>query len=129
MWTVDDAIADAEEVLPGEPAPDGEVDTRWQLIIRVAEFAATDPEPLWAFARRWGSSPDPDLRQGISSCLLEHLLQFHFTLIFPRVAALARTDPLFAGTFLGCWEFGQTEEPANRAQFNALKAELQARAR
>jgi hypothetical protein len=92
----------------------------------VAEFVETDPEPLWAFARRWGSSPDPDLRQGISSCLLEHLLQFHFTLIFPRVAVLARKDPLFADTFLGCWVFGQTEEPANRAQFDALKTELRA---
>ena len=129
MWNADQAIADAEEVLPGKAAPEGQVDPRWQFIIRVAEFVETDPEPLWAFARRWGSSPDPDLRQGISSCLLEHLLQFHFTLIFPRVAVLARTDPLFAETFLGCWEFGQTEEPANRAQFDALKTELRARAR
>ena len=126
MLKVSDAIRDAEEILPGEPVPDEGNDPRWQAIIRVAEFAETDPEELWGFARRWGSSPDEDLRQAVASCLLEHLLEFHFTELFPRVAAAAREDPLFADTFLGCWDFGQTTEPQNLAQFQALKAELRA---
>lgn len=128
MFTVHDAIAEAENILSGTPAPDPDDDPRWQAIIRVAEFVESDPEPLWQFARRWSSSPDEDLRDAIAACLLEHLLQFHFVTMFPRVVAAARADAAFADTFLRCWPFGQAEEPGNAARFDALKVELQARA-
>jgi hypothetical protein len=124
MFTARDAIEEAESILAGPAGPDEGEDPRWQAVIRVAEFAETEPDQLWAFARKWGSSPDPDLRQAVATCLLEHLLEFHFAYLFPKVAAAARQDPLFADTFLGCWEFGQTGEPENAAQFRALMAEL-----
>ena len=69
--TVQEAIADAESLLPGQPAAEGEVDPRWQAIIDVSEFIQTDPEPVWSFVSRWGSSPDEDLRMAIATCILE----------------------------------------------------------
>jgi hypothetical protein len=128
MWTVEQAIAEAEAVLPGEAAEVPGEDARWQVLIRVGEFVESDPEPLWAFVRRWGSHPDEDLRAAIAACVLEHLLQYHFATIIPRVAAAGRGDQLFADTFLRCWQFGQAEEPVNAAQFNALQAEFVERA-
>lgn len=129
MWTARLAIEEAEAVLADLHQTGSDSDLHWQVIIRVAEFVETDPKELWEFARKWGSSQDADLRQAVASCLLEHLLQFHFAELFPQVASAAREDPLFADTFLGCWEFGQTEEPANAVRFHALKAELRRRAR
>ena len=80
--TVEQAIEEAERVLPGVVAPDGELDPRWQVIIRVAEFIDSDPEAVWAFAAKWGQSEDDDLRMAISKCVLEHLLEYHFDLFF-----------------------------------------------
>jgi hypothetical protein len=128
VWTARHAIEQAEQVLAASTAPTDGADVRWSAIIWVAEFAETDPDELWAFALKWGSSPDADLRQAVASCLLEHLLEFHFATLFPKVAAAARTDSRFADTFIGCWEFGQTKEPTNAAQFHALKEELRAHA-
>jgi hypothetical protein len=71
--TVDEAIATAESILPGQAAADGEIDDRWQAIIAVAEFIETEPEAVWLFARKWGSHADDDLRMAISTCVLEHL--------------------------------------------------------
>jgi len=61
-------------IAAGEAAPDGETDPRWQAVIAVGEFIETDPEPVFAFAQRWGSSDNADLRMAIATCLLEHLL-------------------------------------------------------
>lgn len=72
--TVDQAIRDAELVLPGEPVAEG-TDPRWQAIIAVGGFIDTAPEPVWSFIRRWGRSPDADLRDAVATCLLEHLLE------------------------------------------------------
>ena len=124
MFTAHDAIKQAEPVLAVPNVSEDGLDSHWQAIIRVAEFAETEPDLLWAFALKWGFSPDPELCQAVAACLLEHLLQFHFTYLFPKVAAAAREDQLFADTFLRCWEFGQTEEAANAARFQALKEEL-----
>jgi hypothetical protein len=124
MWTVQSAIEEAEPILAAPNVSEAGIDSHWQAVILVAEFAESDPDPLWDFARKWGTSPDPDLRQAVACCLLEHLLEFHFGYLFPKVAAAARQDPLFADTFLGCLEFGQSEEPENRAQFRALRKEL-----
>ena len=126
MTNVHQTIQEAERLLPGVAAADGENDPRWQAVIRVAEFVESHPQELWAFARRWGSSSDDDLRQAIATCLLEHLLEYHFDALFPRVADAARTDPVFAATTLACWKFGQAEEGENAIRLDALRAELSA---
>ena len=76
--SVQEAIGEAELLLPGVPADEDEPDPRWHAIIHVAEFLETDPEEVWAFACRWGTHEQEDLRGAIATCILEHLLDFDF---------------------------------------------------
>jgi hypothetical protein len=104
---VQSAIAAAELILPGKCAPEGETDERWQALIEVGYFIESDPEPIWSFVLKWGSHDDEDLRGGVATVLLEHLLEYHFDLLFPRIEAAARSSSLFAETFKACWKLGQ----------------------
>lgn len=121
---VRDAIAAAERVLPGEAAPEGEQDPRWQAIIEVSEFIRTDREEVWAFIGKWGCHPDDDLRMALSTCLLEHLLEYHFEDYIARVEELALRDHYFADTVSHSSEFGRTELPQNRKRFANLKRRI-----
>jgi hypothetical protein len=122
--SVQEAIRYANSLLPGRSAPEGESDPRWQAIIDVAEFIPIDPEEVWSFIARWGVHRDEDLRAAIATCLLEHLLEDHFLVYFPRIQRLANDSQRFADTFLLCMKFGQTLEPGNSVRFDALKKEL-----
>ena len=113
-----------ESILPGLRAPDGELDPRWQAIIAVGEFVESDPEKVWEFSARWGRSGDDDLRSAIATCLLEHLLEHHFDLIFPRMASLAEEDRNFAQACLDCWEFGESKQPDNALILKRLKSKI-----
>jgi hypothetical protein len=117
------AIAEAERVLALPSIRDGEVDQRWQALLEVAEYVASDPETVWPFVRRWGAAEDDDIRAAVATCLLEHLLEHHFDRIFPLVEEAVRA-PLFADTFSLCWKYGQSELPDNAARFDALRAVL-----
>ena len=99
--------------MPGQSAPEGEIDPRWQAIMDVADFIPSNPEEVWSFAARWGCSDDPDLRDAIATCVLEHLLQNHFERVFPRLEMLAKADAKFGSTVCICWRFGQAELPQN----------------
>jgi len=120
---VTEAIRGAEALLPGVPAEEGQ-DPRWQAIIRVGGFIASDPEAVWGFVRRWGGHPQNDLRDATATCLLEHLLEFDFAAFFPQAEQHALADPLFADTFRRCWQFGQALEPGNAERFAALRERL-----
>jgi len=122
--TVHEAIAAAERILPGHAAPDGVEDPRWQAVIEVGNFVSEEPEAVWPFVLRWGSHGDDDLRAAIATCLLEHLLEHHFDLIFPRVEAAARSNEFFAKTTAQCWKFGRAKEPVRAERFDRLWAEL-----
>ena len=124
--SVEEAISVAESILPGQPAPDGEIDARWQAIIAVAEFIETEPEAVWPFARKWGAHQDDDLRMAIATCVLEHLLEHHFDAFIPRVEEAAKADPLFAETVTNCEKFGQSEDPVHAARFDRLLASIRA---
>jgi hypothetical protein len=117
------AIASAESILPGRPAPVG-IDPRWQAIIRVADFIQSEPEAVWEFTLRWGKHAQADLRMAVATCLLEHLLEHHFELIFPRVRQVALASRRFADTFQCCWDFGQSEYPKNARRMERLRREL-----
>jgi hypothetical protein len=119
--TVSDAVEAAERILPGEMAPDGELDPRWQAIINVGDFIEVAPEEVWAFIVRWGSHPDEDLRTAVATCLLEHLLDVDFDRFFPEVEKRAIADSLFADTFTRCWKFGNSKLPQNACRFDALR--------
>lgn len=120
---VGEAIRDAEAILPGRAAPDGEIDPRWQAVIHVATFIETDPRDVWVFADRWGRHEDSDLRAAIATCVVEHLLEHHFDLVFPWAQQAVRESTAFADTFGMCGAFGQSLEPGNADRFDALKAE------
>lgn len=128
LMDVNEAIAAAEALLSGRPAPDGEEDPRWQAMIAIAEFLPGDPEPICAFVLRWGSSPDADLQSAVASCLLEYLLELHFAEFFPEIEAHVRRDAVFAETFTRGWPYFQTDEAPNSARFDALLDFVRARA-
>jgi hypothetical protein len=118
---VQDAIKQAEALLPGIEAPEGELDPRWQAVIAVAEFIEQDPEAVWTFVARWGQHEDDDLRMAVATCALEHLLEDHFDLFISRVEALAVASGHFCDTVSKCSKFGQSEVPANAARLEHLK--------
>ncbi len=87
-----EAIAEVEATLPGEAAPDGEVDPRWQGLIRIADFIQDQPDAVWEFILRWGSHQDKDLRAAVATTLLEHLLERHFGIFFPKVETAVQNN-------------------------------------
>lgn len=113
-------IRNAERILAGKPAPEGENDPRWQAIIRVGDFVETQPESVWAFVRRWAKHPNPDLRSAIATLLLEHLLEYHFDLIFPSVEDEVLASKRFKDTLKRCWKLGQAKKPRNAAKIDRL---------
>jgi hypothetical protein len=94
---------------------------RWQAASDLGEHIKDSPQPVWEIIERHGSSSNEDLRTAIATCLLEHLLQHHFKVYFPKVKqkVLAK-DALFADTFSRCWKFGQSEEAGNSKAWEAL---------
>ena len=118
--TVEDAIESAEAILPGESAPVGEEDPRWQAIIAVGELIETDPLPIWEFVSKWGGHDDDDLRAAIATCLTEHLLQHHFDLIFPMVEARVDGDDRFRESVRQCAKFGQAALTENARRLDSL---------
>lgn len=97
---------------------------RWDMAALLALYVEASPEEVWPIVARWGCSDEPDTRMAIATCVLEHLLEYHFDFTFPRVEALALADARFADTFSSCWKFGQSKEPANSARFDELAARL-----
>jgi hypothetical protein len=118
------AIEAAEGILPGEVAPDGEEDPRWQAIMLIEEFVEAEPEAILPFVLKWGSHEQEDLRTAIAVLLVEHLLEFHFDLVFPRIEKASLESTLFADTFLRAWKLGQAKEPHNSTRFEALSVRL-----
>jgi hypothetical protein len=118
-----ETIAEAEAILPGQAAPDGEDDPRWQAIIKIAEFIQEEPEAVWVFILRWGGHNDEDLRAAIATMLLEHLLEYHFADFFPRVTIAVQENALFGDTFRRCWKLGQSNEGGNAEHFERLRKE------
>jgi hypothetical protein len=122
--SVQEALATAEQLLPGVAAPDGTEDARWQAVIHVGYFVEEEPEAIWPFVLKWGSHEDEDVRAAIATCLLEHLLEHHFDLLFPRVEEAARANIWFAKTTAQCWKFGQAKEPERALRFDRLLTDL-----
>jgi hypothetical protein len=127
IMTVQEAIAAAERLLPGRAAPEDEEDARWQAVIVISKFIEYAPEAIWPFVLHWGSHEDEDVRAAIATCLLEHLLERHFDLLFPRIETAARSNVWFAKTTALCWKFGQSKDPARAERFDRLCAEIRRR--
>jgi hypothetical protein len=113
-------IARAEELLAR-----GDEKARWDGAEILGEFAETAPELAWPVVVCFGSSDDPDVRAAIATCVLEHIFEYHFERYFPEAERIVSAgDTRFADTVASCWAFGQTEFPANRARFDALRARI-----
>lgn len=82
----------------------------------------TNPLDVWEFASQWGDHPQEDLQQAIATCVVEHLLGYHFEQVFPLVEERALNDPNFTRMVSGCREFGQTQLSENSRKFDALIA-------
>ena|ERR1700722_12711275 len=119
-------IAEVEAILPGEAAPDGEVDPRWQGMLRIQDCIQEEPDAVWAFVLRWGGHEDEDLRAAVATLLLEHLLACHFNTLFPKVATAVQDNFLFGDTFTRCWKVGQSKEEANSILFDDLRKTVRA---
>jgi hypothetical protein len=113
-------ITQAENILPGRPAPDGTQDLRWLAIIWIGDHIREQPEPVWDFARKWGKHSQQDLRMAIATLLLEHLLEHHFELIYPRVCVEVRKSKRFADTLSRCWWLGEAALPTNARRLDRL---------
>lgn len=124
MRNVSDAMASPEKLLPDQPAEEGAIDARWQAIIEVSAFIEEEPEAVWEFTAKWGCHEQDDLRTAIATCLLEHLLEHHFDLIFPRVEALTNEDAHFTDTLTMCAMFGQSTVELNREPWLTLRSSL-----
>ena len=125
---VQETLAAADKLLPGIPSPDGTEDPRWQAIIQVGMFVEREPEAIWPFVLKWGSHEDEDVRGAIATCLLEHLLEYHFDLLFPRVEIAAISNGWFAKTTAQCWKLGKAKEPTRAARFDRLCSALRKKA-
>ncbi len=121
MKTITQAIKKAEQVLPGKPAPEGRKDPRWQAVIEIGDYIENCPDEVWQFAEKWGRHPSKDLRMAIATCLLEHLLEYHFERIFPLVERASLRSRRFAETFRYCSRFVQTVAPRNKGKLAALE--------
>jgi len=70
---------------------------------------------VWRFVLRWGGHAQEDVRAAVATCLLEHLLEEHFDLIFPRLAHPCQDNRLFYDMCRMCW-FVDDETPAAHRQ-------------
>ena len=83
---------------------------RWQALIVIGEFIETEPERIWEVIREHGESPDEDMRNGVATILLEHLLEHHFNSYFPRLKNQIEGGSLLLGDTLSrCWAYGEAE--------------------
>ena len=97
-------------------------DERWQAAITLGEYCETDPASIWPAVVKWGSSEDEDIRTSISTCVLEHILEYHLDVYFPKVQEIISSgNRNFADTFCRCWKFGQSESSENSNRFDLLQ--------
>jgi len=96
--------------------------TRWQAAIALGEGCEECPELIWPLVVKWGSSENEDVRAAISTCVLEHILEYHFEEYFEKSREIIQGgNILFLDTFSTCYKMGQTKLPENAARFDLLR--------
>lgn len=95
--------------------------TRWKAAADLGELVISAPEILWPLVLRYGSSDDEDLRSAVATCILEHLLEYHFNEIFPKLEKeVIEGNSNLRDTFSVCSKFGQSELPQNALKWDRL---------
>jgi hypothetical protein len=97
---------------------------RWQAAIALGEFVESEPERIWPVVLEHGSRRRADVRMAIATCVLEHMLQYHFDAFLPRAADTARRNRWFRDTVQSCWLMGQANTPANARRWKRLERQL-----
>ena len=109
-------LQEADEALASQ-----DEDTRWQAATTLGAFSETDPEAIWPLTVKYGSCANEDTRVAVATCVLEHILEYHFGAYFGRVQHLMQQgDSAFADTYIRCWQFGQAKVPGNSEKFKSL---------
>ena len=101
-------------------------DTRWQAAIALCEYCESDRDAklIWPLIVKWGSHENKDVRMAIATCVLEHILGYHFDTYFEKCAEIVRSGNLMFGfTFSMCGKFDQSRDTANSKRMDALDEE------
>ncbi|HUS73419.1 MAG TPA: bifunctional glutamate N-acetyltransferase/amino-acid acetyltransferase ArgJ [Sedimentisphaerales bacterium] len=101
-------------------------DTRWQAAIVLCEYCESDrdAELIWPLIVKWGSHENEDVRMAIATCVLEHILGYHFDTYFEKCAEIIRSGNLMFGfTFSMCGKFDQSRDSINSKRMDALDEE------
>ena len=120
---VDDLLAELKAIQDAPERDDGSFerarglighpdnDVRWQALIAVGQWIWTeDPEGVWHVVLDHGESEDADMRAGVATVLLEHLLDHHFAAYFPRLQARIEAGaPRLKETLGMCGRFSQSD--------------------
>ena len=94
---------------------------RWAAAAELSEFTKKAPAALWPIILKHGASNDPDLRQAVATCLLEHVLEYHFDRYFPLLEKeIEKGNINLRDTFSSCWKFGQSEKRKNSKRWDRL---------
>ena len=92
-------------------------DCRWQALIVVGEFIGTKHEDVWKVICRYGTSNDDDMRTGVATVLLEHLLEHHYNRYFLLLKEkILRSSPMLGDTLSMCAYFGQARHHKREIQ-------------
>jgi hypothetical protein len=97
---------------------------RWQSQVLLRKFTQSHPQKLWPSVMKWGSVSSNDIRACVACCLLEHILEHHFSEYFPKIeSAIKCGNKRLLSTLKICDKIGQTEAPENARRFDKLLAE------
>lgn len=106
--------------------PDRNNNIRWRTLGLVENFIRDYPSKVWPFVVKYGGVSNKDIRAGVGCCLLEHMLQYHYSKYLPETEKLLYLNKNYIDTFKYCWYFGN-EELENGGSFGDEKFEHEKR--
>ncbi|MCG7980659.1 MAG: hypothetical protein AB2565_00200 [Candidatus Thiodiazotropha endolucinida] len=96
-------------------------DVRWSAAATLTDYAMYLPDHVWPIILKHGSSSDEDLRTAVATCLLEHLLEYHFEAYFSKLEkVILDSNNNLKDTLSLCWKLGKSELPENSARWEPL---------
>lgn len=101
--------------------PDRNNSIRWRTFLLVGEYIRDFPSKVWPFIVKYGAVPNKDIRNGVASCLLEHILEYHYDKYLPEVEKLLFSNKNYIYIFKGSFFFGDEEF---RQEFESRKTAL-----
>jgi hypothetical protein len=95
---------------------------RWQSFLLMGSFIENNPELIWPIVEKWGCVKNRDIRVGIGVCILEHLLEHHFSEYFPKVQSTIEEGNIrFIYTLAACYNLAK--DPKDAVAFDRVLIE------